>query len=77
MSDQRYFDDARTMFQTQGWTDFMGELEKAYHDRGMTYDTTENSNDVFRTQGFRQALAWISNYEMLVKQAEEQADEEA
>lgn len=76
MSDQQYFDDARTMFQTQGWADFLSELENAYLERGSSYDTADNINDVFRTQGFRQALAWISNYEMLVKQAEEQADDE-
>ena len=76
MSDQRYFDEARTMFQTQGWADFMGELERAYLEQGSRYDTNDNSDDMFRTQGFRQALAWISNYEMLVKQAEEQADYE-
>jgi len=34
MSDQRYFDEARTMFQTQGWADFMGELEREYLEQG-------------------------------------------
>lgn len=71
--DQKYFDNARTMFSTEGWTEFMQEVEKLY--LNTTFDTIENADDMFRTQGFRRALAWVSNYEMLVKQAEEQADE--
>lgn len=74
MSDEKYFENARDLFMTPGWREFMEEVEKAY--MGTTFDGIENTDDMLRAQGFRRALAWVSNYELLVKEAEEQTDAE-
>ena len=73
--DQRYFDEARSMFMSTGWSNFIAEVEVWLS--GVSLDTCSTSDDFWMSKGALNALRRVLAYEALVKQAEEQADNES
>jgi len=73
MDDQKFFDDARTMFMSDGWSNFVAELE-LWAD-GITFDSCTSSDQFWESKGALKALRRVLAYEDMVKQAEQEADD--
>jgi len=74
MSDQKFFDDCRTMFLTDGWKAFQEELQIAI--QSIHVGAIENSDEFWKAKGRWEALSQILGWESAVKMAEEQAEED-
>lgn len=70
--DQKYFEDARTMFLTEGWKVFMSELEEAIN--AMTLDIASTSDEFFLAKGRLGTLRQIAGYENAIHAAEAQME---
>jgi len=65
---QQYFDDAREMFLTRGWQDFIEDIEGIVET--LTLDAADTADDFFFCKGKLEALRVILSYEDTVKQSE-------
>lgn len=72
--DQKYFEDARATFMTDGWKTFMAELDQAIE--AMTLDVATNSDEFFQARGRLAALRQIRGYENAMFAAEAQMEED-
>lgn len=72
--DQKYFDDARSMFLTDGWKTFVAELDEAM--KAMTLDSASTSDEFFIAKGRLGTLRQIAGYEnaLLAAEAMQEAD---
>jgi hypothetical protein len=72
MSDDNYYEDARGMFMTDGWKDFMAEV------RGLesvcNLDACNSSDEFWFNKGKLAAVRVILGYEDMVLAAESQQD---
>lgn len=74
MSD-RYFDDAREMFMTEGWKTFQQEINEAIS--LCTLDSASTTEELWQARGRLLTLRQLAGYENAMLAAEEQADEDA
>ena len=74
MSD-RYFDDAREMFLTDGWKTFQQEINEAIS--LCTLDSASTTEELWQARGRLLTLRQLAGYENAMLAAEEQADEDA
>lgn len=66
--EKQYFDNAREMFLTAGWCDFIEDVEGIVET--LTLDAADNADDFFFCKGKLEALRVILSYENTVKEAE-------
>ena len=69
----KYFDDARTMFMTDGWTDFQKELDEAI--TACTLDACNTTEEFWQMRGRLQALRQMAGYENAIIAAEASHEE--
>jgi hypothetical protein len=74
MDEQEAFDNARSMFMTEGWKDFVEEIDGLIET--LTLDSASSSDEFFHCKGRLEALRAIAGYENAVLAAEAQHDEE-
>ena len=74
MSD-RYFDDAREMFMTEGWKTFQTELDEAIS--LCTLDSATTTEELWQMRGRLLTLRQLAGYENAMLAAEAQVDEDA
>lgn len=72
MTDDKFFDDARTLFLTDGWAEYQKELEVMAS--SFTFDGCSSSDEFWRSKGALEAIRRIQAYEDMVKQAEGEAE---
>lgn len=75
LDEQRYFDNARDMFLTEGWKQFIEELE-TWAD-SITFDSCNSSDEFWKAKGALSSIRRALRYEDMVKQAEQEADDES
>jgi hypothetical protein len=69
MSDtEKFFEDARTMFMTDGWTDFMTDVQGVAD--SITLDNANSVEEFWMSKGKLAALRVILTYEDTVRAAE-------
>lgn len=72
--DNKYFDDAREMFLTQGWKNFMEETAESI---GMTrIEALEDAESFWKAKGALDVMHRILGYENFLKHSEDQAGED-
>ncbi len=73
--DDKYFDDARGMFMTDGWQTFIAEVEQAI--AAITVDSLSSSEEFHQARGRLSALRQIRGYEnaMMAAEAMQEADD--
>lgn len=69
---QQYFDDAREMFLTRGWQDFIEDIEGIVET--LTLDAASTADDFFFCKGKLEALRVVLSYETAVKESETLSD---
>ncbi|MDG1315138.1 MAG: hypothetical protein P8P29_06415 [Flavobacteriaceae bacterium] len=74
MDEQEAFDNARGMFMTEGWKDFVEEVEGLIET--LTLDAASTSDEFFHCKGRLEALRAIAGYENAVLASEAQYDDE-
>ena len=74
MDEQEAFDNARGMFMTEGWKDFIEEVEGLIET--LTLDAASTSDEFFHCKGRLEALRAIAGYENAVLASEAQYDDE-
>lgn len=75
MSDQeKYFEAAREMFLTEGWQNFMKEVEAAIMNARI--ENVKDETEFWKAKGELESLYKIAGYESMLKQAEAQAEED-
>lgn len=74
MDEQESFDNARGMFMTEGWKDFIEEVEGLIET--LTLDAASTSDEFFHCKGRLEALRAIAGYENAVLASEAQYDDE-
>lgn len=74
MSDQKFFEDCRTMFLTDGWKAFQQELAVAL--QSIQVGAIDSSDEFWKAKGRWEALSQVLGWENAVKAAEEQAEED-
>jgi hypothetical protein len=67
-----YFDDARTMFMTDGWRTFQEELDEAI--TTCTLEACNSTEEFWEMRGRVKVLRQLAGYENALLAAEEQAD---
>lgn len=67
------FDDARTMFLTQGWRDLIETLQE--HEESITIDRVSTIEDLYYQKGRLDILRLILSYEAQVRHEEEQGQD--
>jgi hypothetical protein len=67
------FDDARTMFLTQGWRDLIETLQE--HEESITIDRVSTIEDLYYQKGRLDILRLILSYEDQVRHEEEQGQD--
>jgi hypothetical protein len=70
--DQKFFEDARTMFLTDGWQNFVKELEIAIE--SIQVDSLTSADEFWQAKGRLAVLRQLAGYENAVRAAEEQYD---
>jgi hypothetical protein len=70
MDSQKVFDDAREMFLTDGWKDFIDEIDGLIET--LTLDAASSADEFFHCKGRLEALRVVSNYESAVLATEAQ-----
>jgi hypothetical protein len=73
--DDKYFEDARTMFLTEGWTTFQAELDEAI--AACTLEGCNTTEEFWQMKGRILTLRQIAGYQNLIHAAEEQGDADA
>ena len=68
----KYFDDARTMFMTDGWADFQKEIDEAM--AACTLDACRSTEEFWQMRGRLEALRQMSGYENAILAAEASQD---
>ncbi len=68
----KYFDNARTMFLTEGWTEFQQELDEAI--AVCTLDACTTTEEFWQMRGRLTALRQMAGYENAVLAAEASED---
>ena len=68
----KYFDDARTMFMTEGWKDFQKELDEAI--AVCTLDACRTTEEFWQMRGRLEALRQMAGYENAILAAEASQD---
>ena len=73
--DQKYFEDARTMFMSDGWKAFQEEVNEAVE--SLTLDSAGTSDEFFTVKGRLSALRQIAGYEnaLLAAELQQEADD--
>ena len=69
-----YFETAREMFLTDGWKNFMAEIEQAIV--AARIENLKDEKEFWLTKGELAALHKIFGYENMLKEAERQAEED-
>lgn len=72
--ESKYFDDARTMFMTEGWKAFVSELDEAI--TACTLDACNSSEQFWEMRGRLATLRQIAAYENGVLAAEQMQEED-
>ena len=72
--ESKYFDDARTMFLTDGWKAFMEELDEAI--KACTLDACQSADQFWEMRGRLATLRQIAGYENGVLAAEAMQEED-
>jgi len=70
--DDKYFDDARTMFLTDGWKTFLAELDEAIS--ACTLESCNTTDEFWQMKGRILTLRQLAGYENLVLAAESQRE---
>ena len=70
---EKLFEDARSMFMTEGWKDFIEEVDGLIET--LTLDAASTSDEFFHAKGRLEALRSISGYERAVLAAESQLED--
>jgi len=70
--DDKYFDDARTMFLTDGWKTFLAELDEAIN--ACTLESCSTTDEFWQMKGRILTLRQLAGYENLVLAAEAQRE---
>ena len=70
--DDSYLDNARTMFLTEGWKTFSGELNEAI--AGCTLEGCNSTEEFWQMKGRVLTLRQLAGYENLILATEEQKD---
>lgn len=70
--DDRYFENARTMFLTEGWTTFKTELDEAI--TACTVDSCNTTEEFWQMRGRLLTLRQLAGYENLILAAEDQRE---
>lgn len=71
--DQKWFDDQRAMFLTEGWKEFMQEM--ADREAGMQLDSCHSAEDFWQAKGMLKAFRMVTGWENVVLNAEASHDE--
>ena len=74
MDEQTTFENARGMFMTEGWKDFIEEVDGLIET--LTLDAAATSDVFFHCKGRLEALRAIAGYENAVLASEAQYDDE-
>ena len=72
MDAEKVFRDARDMFLTDGWKDFVEEIDGLIET--LTLDAASTSDEFFHCKGRLESLRVVSNYEAAVLAAEAEHD---
>jgi|SaaInlStandDraft_1057018.scaffolds.fasta_scaffold16101_3 hypothetical protein len=72
MDAEKLFKDARDMFLTDGWKDFIEEINGLIET--LTLDAASTSDEFFHAKGRLESLRVVSNYEAAVLAAEADHD---
>ena len=75
MDDQKFFENARTMFLTDGWKTFMQDVHNNI--MNLRVENLEDEKAFWMAKGQLSVLHQIAGYESSVLAAEEQAEEDA
>lgn len=75
MDDQKFFENARTMFLTDGWKTFMQDVHNNI--MNLRVENLEDEKAFWMAKGQLIVLHQIAGYESSVLAAEEQAEEDA
>jgi len=70
--DDKYFDDAREMFLTQGWKDFQAEVQSSIE--SLRIESLEDEKAFWMAKGQLAVLHRVAAYENVVLAAQEQED---
>lgn len=73
MDDSTYFDNARDMFMSEGWANFVEEVETWL--AAITIDNCNSSDEFWLNKGAVNTLRRVLAYEHMVKQAEQEMDD--
>lgn len=71
---QKYFEDAREMFLTQGWKNLMADIQNNIVN--FRVENLEDENAFWIAKGQLAVLHQIAGYESFIHHSEEQADED-
>ena len=71
--ESKFFDDARTMFMTEGWADFQKEIDEAIN--ACTLDACNTTEEFWQMRGRLQALRQMAGYENAILAAEASHEE--
>ena len=72
--DDKYFDDARAMFMTDGWKTFQEELDEAISI--CTLDSCNTTEEFWQMRGRLLTLRQLAGYENAMLAAEQQQDQD-
>ena len=71
--DQKFFEDCRSLFLTEGWKHFQIEIGVAI--QSLNLGAIDSSNEFWKAKGRFEALLQIAGWENAVLAAEQQAEE--
>lgn len=71
--DQRFFDDCRTLFLTDGWKHFQNEINVAI--QNLNLGAIDSSEEFWKAKGRFETLLQIAGWENAVLAAEQQAED--
>jgi hypothetical protein len=71
--DQKFFEDCRSLFLTEGWKHFQKEIGVAI--QSLNLGALDSSNEFWKAKGHFEALLQIAGWENAVLAAEQQAEE--
>ena len=74
MSDTKYFEDAREMFMTQGWRDFILQIEDNL--ANINLDSVNDTNGFWVAKGQLSVLRLVAGYEDSIRAAEDMEEED-
>lgn len=71
---EKWFDDARTMFGTEGWSNFIKDINE--HIQNIRVERIEDEKGFWIAKGQLNILHSIAGYENMIRASEEQTDAE-